>query len=451
MSEISTSKLGVVFLGRKRPGFDVEWGQKIERDVREFIKRLPGNHVIPKKVTDDRSLRSAIEACRQERCDVLIALQPTMSDGRFAPVIAQLWGKPVVLWATPENPNSNKVSSCSLVGTHMFASTLRQLGHPFELVYGAPEDPRLVEDLADAVEVTHTVGLLRGVKVGLIGSHAPGFIAMHSDPFELAHNLGVELHQLGIQELVDTSNSVPETQVQEDVEKVLAMGLPYENVSADDLPTNSRLYLAMKDIAREEHLDALAVQEWPELPNLTGQWAYLAMLRLTMEGYPVAIEGDVDGALICLIGKSLGMGTGYLSDWLGHDQEIVHLWHMGNAPFDICEPVGSERGPRLALHYNIPKPLTVNADVASDRPVTLTRLWRCDGVYRMMAQEGTTLRPDRSLMGTNAIVRMDVPDTYEWFDELVHEGMPHHVAVFPGHYKRRLRRFARQMGIELID
>ena len=31
--------------------------------------------------------------CRTEGCDVLVCIQPTISDGRLAPVLAQQWGK----------------------------------------------------------------------------------------------------------------------------------------------------------------------------------------------------------------------------------------------------------------------------------------------------------------------------------------------------------------------
>jgi len=56
-----------------------------------------------------------------------------------------------------------------------------------------------------------------------------------------------------------------------------------------------------------QKLDALALQCWPELPNTFG-WAYLALSRLADEGFAVAMEGDVDGAVTCLIANHLGIG-----------------------------------------------------------------------------------------------------------------------------------------------
>lgn len=444
------AKLGVLFFGRKRPGFDAEWGRKVEGAVREFFEGLPNDYFVSGKEVDDSSLREALRRCAEANCDVLVVLQTTMSDGSLAPILAQQWEAPVVLWATPERPDGGKVSSCSLVGTHIFASTLRQLRRPFELVYGSPDEPQMRGKLDDAVRVAHAAKRLAKAEIGLVGYHAPGFIDMHVDPYDLNAAFGVQLHHFGLRELVDLVGEIPEAEVREDTQRVLGMGLPLEDVLAEDLPTNSRMYLAMKRILEGENLDALAVREWPELPNVVGQWPYLAMLRLTMEGMPVAMEGDTDGALSALVAQMLGLGSAYLSDWLEHDEDTITLWHMGNAPLEMCEPVGSEYGPRLAKHFNVPKPLVINANLKPGQRITLFRLWRCDDRYHMMARDAETIAPRRPLKGTNGLVRVGDRDVYEWFEMLCHAGMPHHVAAVRGHHQKLLRRFARQAGVEWI-
>ena len=44
-----------------------------------------------------------------------MAIQPVISDGRLAPVLAQEWGHPLVLWATPEEQTGEMISGNSLV------------------------------------------------------------------------------------------------------------------------------------------------------------------------------------------------------------------------------------------------------------------------------------------------------------------------------------------------
>ena len=445
-------KLGVIFLGRKRPGFDPQWGKQMEQATKAALAKTDYDVVVRDEyVVDDATLREALSGMRAKGVNVLCVLQPTMSDGRFAPVLSQMWGDPLVLWATPEKQDGSMISACSLVGLHTFASTLRQLRKPFEIVYGMPGESETMEQLDRAARIAYAASRLKQGKVGLIGYHAPGFIDMQADPFQMSTCLGLELWHTGLKDLVDRMNDLPDQRVRADVESALAMGMPLDGVTEAEVAVDCRYYLAMSDIIAEESLDVLAIRDWGELPNLTGQWPYLAMVRFLTDGMPVACEGDTDGGITLLMGRLLGFEPGYLSDWLEHDHETITLWHAGNGSLNLCDPVGSPNGPRLARHFNIAKPLVVNSSLRIGMPITIARLWRCDDAYHMMAADAETIQPKRELMGTNGLAVVPGKDVIDWFDDLCHAGMPHHVAVFPGHHTETLRRFARQIGVGWIS
>ena len=419
--------------------------------VRRSIDAAPFPvHIPPTAAVDDASVRAAVTECRDAACTVLVVLQTTMSDGRLAPILGQIWPAPLVLWATPENPSGTMISSCSLVGAHIFASTLRQLGRPFELINGDPAEPETQRNLTDAVHAAHAVRRIQSSTVGLIGYHAPGFIDMQADPFALSRSLNLQLRHFGLQDLLDAMAAVSEEEVTRDRSQVEAMDLPSDEIAEEDLDTQSRYYLAFRSLAEDGCLDAWAVRCWSELPNVTGHWPYLAMARLTEEGVPNAMEGDVDGAVSCLLGEVLGMGRGYLSDWLEHTEETVTLWHPGNAPVSLCEPLGSPHGPRITRHFNFPLPAVLAARLKTDMDVTLFRLWRCDDTYRLAALEGRTETPPRALQGTHGTARFAGVDVPNWFERMCHEGLPHHLAVFAGHHRKRLRRWARQMEVTWV-
>ncbi len=444
-------KLGVLFFGRKRPGFDQAWGAEMEERVREALAaRADGAYAHPERVVDNETLRAGLCACEREGADVLVALQTTMSDGRLAPVLGQLWPDPIVLWATPEKHASLKVSSCSLVGTHAFAAILRQMGKRFELVYGMPGTPQTRDDLQAAARVAYTVRRLRRAQVGLVGYHAPGFVDMHADPVSLDRAFGVQLRHFGLRELTDAMEALPQERVEEDVAATLDMGFGLDGVTREDVAMSSRYYLALSAILEGECLDALALRCWPELTNTLGHWPYVAVVRLLSEGKAVVAEGDVDGALSCLVGNLMGFRTGYLSDWLEHDRNSITLWHAGDASLRLCEPFGRAKGPSIGRHFNDGHPGVVNAVLRARLGVTIFRLWRCDGEYRLMAFEGETVPAWRELEGVYGLVRLEHRDAQEWFEDLVQAGMPHHVAVFAGRRAGQLRRLGRQLGVRWI-
>ena len=438
-------KVGVIFLGRRRPGFDMAWGQQMEERVRGWLRQTEFAIVEPpEKAVDDASLRRAVTACEAQGIDAIVLLQTTMGDGRLAPTLAQLWPDPPVFWATPEKPDGDMISSCSLVGVHAWASTLRQMGHSFELVYGGPEH------LSEAVRLVATVRRLRLARLGIIGGQAPGYFAMGADPFSVHHGLGVQLQSFSLVEFASVVNGFSDDEVAADVAKVKALGMKHKDTSDADLPMASRLYLAMRAFMDTERLDALSVRCWPEMPNTFGQWPYLGIARLADEGRAIACEGDADGALSAWIGERLGMGRCYLSDWLEHDERTITIWHGGAAPMSLSPAQGQPGAPRIARHFNLKKPAVVEATLRENMPVTVFRTWRCDGAYYLTAREGRTIKPRRHLMGTNALVELAAQDPRDWFEELCHAGMPHHVTVFAGHYAALLRRFARTMHMKQI-
>jgi L-fucose isomerase-like protein len=443
-------KVGVIFLGRRRPGFDMEWGKRMEERVRAAMPKTRFTIFEPsEKALDDASLRRVLAECSAQKADALVLLQTTMGDARLAPTLAQLWPDPLILWATPEKPDGDMISSCSLVGVHCWASVLRQMGHSFELVYGAPEEADTQKRFQEGVAMAVTVRGLRSVRVGIVGGQAPGYFAMSADPFTVHQGLGAQVQTFSLIEFANVANELSAEAVADDVQKVKALRFPHKDTTDEDLPMASRLYLAMRAFMDNERLDTLTIREWPEMPNTFGQWPYLGVARLTDEGRAVGIEGDADGSLSAWIAESLGLGRCYLSDWLEHDRETITLWHGGAAPMSLCEPVGSPGGPRIARHFNIKKPAVIEATLRAQKPITVFRFWRLDGKYFLTAREGETLKPRRHLMATNALAGTK-EDPRDWFEELCHAGMPHHVAVVQGHHAALLKRFARVLGMRLI-
>ena len=444
-------RLGVLFLGRRRPGFDPEWGAEMEVSVRGALAQT-GFQIIepPEKVVDDPTLKKGVEHLITAGAQVVVALQTTMADARMAPTLSQEWVHPILLWATPENPTGDMISSCSLVGAHAWASALRMMKHPFEVVYGDPNDPEVQRALCESVRMADTSRRLRRARIGIVGGQAPGYFAMSADPFSVRGGVGAQVQQYSLPEFSAVAEVIGEEEIATDVGRMRDLGLRHKDTSAEDLPMASRLYLAMRHYFETESVDALAVRCWPEMPNTFGQWPYLGMARLSDEGFPVACEGDADGALTALVGEGLGLGACYLSDWLEHDSESITLWHGGNAPFSLSPPPTDPGGPELARHFNSGKPMVVESTLRSDMDITICRLWRLDGRYRITSCDARTTEPRRHLMGSNGLAVLRSRDPRQWFDELCHEGMPHHVAVFGGNHTDQLRRFARLMSFEWV-
>jgi L-fucose isomerase-like protein len=447
----STKDIGVLIFGRKRPGFDQEWNKVIRERVLLTLKGLGFTCIgADRLVLDDETIHAAMDEIEKAKCHALIVIQPSLTDGQFALTISQRWSDPVILWATPERPGDGKVSSCSLVGQHLWASIYRQAHRPFEFVYGDPDEVH--DDLLRAISLVSTVSRLRRSKIGVIGTHAPGFIDLAADPFLVRQTFGMQLHSLSLPQFIERVNNLAEDAVGRDLVEVHKLGLTQGETkkSPSDalLSVNSRFYLSMTDLMKEMSLNALSLQCWPELPNMVGQWPYFAVSRLTAEGNAVSIEGDVDGAISSLMGNLLGVGPGFLTDWLEHDDSTIFFWHPGMAPLDMCNAIGSENGPTLGEHFNIARPFVVDGLLQGDQSVTVSRLWRCDNRYQMTSFEGRAIPPRRRVSGNSLLVEVEGEPVPARFDRLIQAGMPHHVLLHFGCHRETFRRLARLLKID---
>lgn len=442
--------IGVLIFGRKRPGFDQEWSAQIRDRCRSVLDAMGYKTVgADRIVMDDESVHGALDVIEQAGCRALIVIQPSLADGQYALTVSQRWRDPVILWATPERPGDGKVSSCSLVGQHLWASILRQANHAFEFLYDEPEN--LEQSLRRAIAAAATVQQLRAAKLGVVGTHAPGFLDLAADPFLIREVFGLQLHPLSLPQFIERVQGTPAHAVSADLQRVRSLGLHSSGrdaVLTDELlSVNSRFYISIQELMRENRLDALALQCWPELPNVLGQWPYFAVSRLGSEGAAVSIEGDVDGAIGSLIGRMLGVGPGFLSDWLEHDENTIFFWHPGMAPLDMCNAVGCEDEPLLGEHFNGARPFVVDGRLQVGPEVTISRIWRCDGQYHWMACEGQSIPARRRVTGNSLLVQMPTDDVPARFDRLIHAGLPHHVTIHFGRHASTFQELARMLNV----
>ena len=59
-------------------------------------------------------------------------------------------------------------------------------------------------------------------------------------------------------------------------------------------------------------------------------------------------------------------------------------------------------------------------------------------------------KPRTPLKGTHVLAAIPGRDVAEYFCEMVHAGMPHHVAVFAGNHTKTLKSLARLMKIRFV-
>lgn len=442
--------VGVCFLKRRRPGFDQAFGRVVTDWCRARLAELglPVTwHEPSGDVVDEETLRAGLAELRGRGCSVLVLVQPTMSNGALAECVGAEWPGGVLIWATPENPDSDRVSTCSLVGAHLFASILARRGRRFGWVVTTVLDDDSPAALAREMRALLACAALRGHRHGLIDGPVPGFTNMAIDSAAWDAVAGVAVDRVG--GFLEEAARVDDGAAEDDLRAVAASWPDTEDLPREALLWNSRFYLALRGWAEARSWDSLALRCWPEIPAETGCWPYLALWRLSQEGFPNSMEGDSEGALSLSAAYALGAAPGVQMDWISHEGAHIDLWHPGNAPANLCPEPGTEGAPALGFHFNDNKPVVVESIIRPGEPVTLFRFWTLGGRIFLDAMEGSTEPPPRLLKGTIARVVAPLDDAGEWLREAATRGMAHHLALVGGHHAGALARLARLWGAEI--
>lgn len=444
-------RIAVIVLGRERGGFDQRWTATVLRETTDYLKRAYTHLSFFEPAKSTLQLQQICESSPYREADIVLYLQPSIADGSHINLIAQYaQNKSIVFWATMEKLSGEMISSNSLVGTHLFVATLRQYNLRVGCIYGSAGDKAVQREIERELKVAHAVCVARRARIGIIGSHAPGFIDLHVDPRTLNETVGATVDHISITDFFHAIRTLPEHEQKTYLERIQQYRLPNKNIKelSAALTMQATFWAVYETLMHKKQLDGMAFRCWPDLPNTLGHWPYAATSYMLAELKAVAIEGDIDAALSTAIAYALGAEGVYLSDWLAHDESAITLWHGGAIPLQMCVDDNSAYAAHLALHFNNKLPTVIDATVKADMNVTVWRMWQFQGSYYCTALEGKTTIPTQHLLGTNCCVSVDTINVKRWFQQRLRDGMPHHVCVSTNLPKAILQQFAYLMDWE---
>lgn len=439
--------IGLVAIARTT--FDMELAREVTAQTRQQLTTagmtLVGADVI---VTSAEEAEAAIDALANDPPDLLILLQATFADSTMTLKLASEINAPLLLWAVPEEHTGGRLRLNSLCGVNLAAHALRRLGHPYEYVYGAPDDSAVLEKILTTAKAAKVRKLLSRARIGRVGEHPAGFDTCKVDVEKVARQFGVEVVQMDLQNDVfagaRTANS-------DDVKMTLdALDQRVGGLDQLDLKATQgtiSAYLTLRERAKAEQLNGYAVRCWPEFFTEMGCAACGAMSMLSDEQTPCSCEADVNGTITQLMLQGLSGEPAFGADIVSvdHERDGLVLWHCGLAPLSMADP---EAQPAGTIHSNRKLPLLMEFPLKPGR-VTLARLSEATGEYRLIIGRGEMLRAPRSFSGTTGIVRFDRPAAAV-LDTILTEGLEHHISLTYGDHVAALTALGKMLQLPLL-
>jgi len=388
---------------------------------------------------------AANELLKSSGIDLLVVQVGTFPSGELLPLLIKDLPAHILLWALPEPPFDGGVLQFnSLCGVHLLASLLKRSGRRFDYVHLSPEG-----DTAELVRYIRAFEVSLGLKrmrVGLVGSHTPGFDAMAVDAVSLKEKIGPEVVYIGLNEVFQGAKQVPASHRETLMREI---GREYHNAAelpAEKIGKFAETYASLEHQAKEKNVSSLAVRCWPEFIEGYGQAACGSVSKLTDDGIVTGCEGDVLGTITSAIMREFAGSAPFLADIVHVDYKAneATLWHCGAAPFSLAAP-----GERVTLgeEFGIGG-LNVEFPLKSGF-VTMARLGYLGGEYRMLVTTGEALKIGPIVKGTVAQVRCDA-NVRTLMDELIHGGWEHHLTMIYGDVAAELEQLCRILGIACV-
>ena len=295
---------------------------------------------------------------------------------------------------------SKSAATHGMVGLFGVAGTLSQIGVDHIRIrddFGAS----VFEDrLLPYFRAASAKARLRGRVMGLYGGRSLGIDTGTFDPMQWRSQFGVDVDHIDQLEIVRRAELVDSKRVDQNMEwmseQFASIAFDDDKLTEEKLRFQIRCYLANKDINAEKGLDFISVKCMTELSDhYVPQCISAALMPGPYDGEgakqpcSMSCEADGDGALSMEILKEVSGGSSTLFADVSHmdtDKKILYLPNCGGmcSWFAGRSDTAKDNLKHVELRPSVrPGGGAITYFTAAPGPITLARLYRVAGKYRM--------------------------------------------------------------------
>ena len=312
--------------------------------------------------------------------------------------------------------------SNSLAASMEILSFLRQNNLQGEILHG--ESAYISDRIKTLAKVNEARKQLQGCNLGIIGKPSDWLISSGVDYQSIKEKLGINLIDIPIEKLIELVNNTQATE-----EENWTQHATSEQVRKSIAGANA-IYLALKKIIEEYHLQGLTIRCFDLLPTLHNTGC-LALAQLNAEGIVAGCEGDIPAMLSMKITHALTGKTGFQANPATINPTTGQiLFAHCTIPFDMIERY------ELLTHFESGIGVGIRGYM-KEGPVTIFKVNR--KLDRYFAEEGTLIecQDKPNLCRTQQLIQLS-PESTQYF--LTNPIGNHHI-VIPSHCKALLQQF----------
>ncbi len=362
-----------------------ESGAEYARSLPElFPKTAPLDKVelviSPTLLESERDVPTIADYLASKRIEALLIIPGNFTLDHIMPILAQAVGLPTVLWGM-----LTQDAWGAFVGLQQTFFPFKELGITYQVVIANLGDERAWDKIIPYARAAAMVKRLKGLRVGLMGWRAQGMSDVVFDELALRETFGVQVVNVGLTRYERTVNAVPALDI-ESAWNQMEGKFDTSIISPEAVRYGVQSYLAMKQLAADENLQALTVECFHD--HLGGPC--LGCSLFNDQGIAASCESDVPGAIIMAAAQILTGKPTFHTDIIKADlAENSSIWHhCGNMPTSLASGPGRLQLRPIEEHIG-PGAFGPNIQ-ATMRPGPVTAINLCGrrGTMRVAALQG---------------------------------------------------------------
>ena len=452
------NSLTIALVAIARPTFDVPLAQSVADGVQQQLQDAgyqivgTGNELLMDGSGADRAIASLVEA----DFDLLILLQASFADSTMAVQIAQAaqpQGRPLLLWAVPDERDGGRLRLNSLCGINLAGHALTLENISYDYLLTPADDPAALDKIDILARAGRARHALQNAHIGLVGEHPAGFDTCIYSEADLATLFGTQVTPFALADTIQEAADAEADERADFTQRVAVHAPNLDELDQGAVAGTAGIYAALRKLTDRHELSGVAVRCWPEFFTELGCAACGAMSMMNQEMCPASCEADVNGTLTSLLLQAISSEQAFITDLVSIDSESDTgvLWHCGLAPVSMADPEAQIVG---TVHSNRKLPLLFEFPLKPGR-VTIARLHRTqldnnEAGYQLVIGGGEMIRAPKSYGGTSGVVRFDRP-AVDVFDTVMRKGLEHHFCITYGDHRAALHTFAQLVGLPTLD
>jgi len=269
----------------------------VRTEYAELLQRLEKECHADIRIIGDESMETQSIASLQSLPDAVM-----IATGGVENLFKRIWAAiDVEMMCAPHRPKTVTMiadgRNNSLAAALEILTYLGNNGMEGRIVHGTNDE------IISAIVEAHGHAPLQG-RIGLFGQPSDWLIASGVDRDYLRQHYGIEVVDIDLQRLINGIKTIPQAEADKIAQDIVKRAKAIREPSNNDILEAAKAYLAIKEICKEEHLDALTIRCF-DIVKACNTTSCLALALLNDEGIVAGCEGDMQTLMSMYLAKRL--------------------------------------------------------------------------------------------------------------------------------------------------